>query len=182
LRGIPEHRCPECGWGFHARAIERISRSEAVYREVIHRRMAVSTWLAVVLGLPWIVATHGVATMNGVLIITIALAAFLIFQHRVGNGGICWITEHPLVRAYAILATLPIAAVLVAAPAHAYVAGIFVLSYAAIQLARLAKCSPYSGENIPFADQRRNHVFRTLATAGLLVAELLYAYVLILSA
>jgi hypothetical protein len=59
LRGIPEHRCPECGFGFDHQGVDHISAVDMEARDKHSRKATIRATFSIALGLSPMMTRHG---------------------------------------------------------------------------------------------------------------------------
>ena len=80
LHGIPEIRCPECGFRFDKAALRDLAEAAEYYRIAAARNVVIRTALALVLGMPFLCAVAGLRGSVLLVLLGIAyLAAFAVW-------------------------------------------------------------------------------------------------------
>ncbi len=173
LWGIPEQRCPECGFRYQWAAIRRMSAGVCARREAAYRSATVCGLLAVVLFLAPALRQWGLAYGDRVFVLTLLLAALLIFRKEVGNGPLTWFTDHWMVGTLVVLTALPCAVVL----GHYTDLGYFLACAASVCSAAWMVTAPqdfaHSVRNLPPGQRRRYARRRAWALGSLAVAAIL---------
>jgi hypothetical protein len=162
LRGIPEGRCPECGFGFERAAVRSIAWLHLKARCSIYRRMVLIAGIA---ALCWLVGEW--QWLRGAFVVVLGAALFVIW------GGLLRSRELPPRSwlKFALAATLLLPAVIVASMyAFAFHAvALLLLLCAAAMLTHLPSQYLYAERSLPPAETHRLRNWQVAAWVGLLL-------------
>jgi hypothetical protein len=170
LHGIPEIRCPECGFGFDRAAVEAIALHEFERRFATYGGIIARSAFAAAFALPGTLRAMGVAGDGYALLVFAGFLAALLVKRRFGRFRISGIIDWAPNTAMFVLAILAVAPILLAAPAVGSIVSGACLLDAALVWACGSGGLAFADRTLPAGGARRLSMYQAGAAIALFVA------------